>query len=132
MKCKNLKKIDITSKLDPYVQMFLMPGTHMELKTKIVKDNQNPVYNDEFIFSDVSIQNINKKSLITGSFKLSPNDVRKKTIVFQIIDNNAIGKYEGIGEIQIPLWEVDLDVETDMDLRPVTRGKDNKPVLTAR
>ena len=132
MKCKNLKKIDITSKLDPYVQMFLMPGTHMELKTKIVKDNQNPVYNDEFIFSDVSIQNINKKSLITGSFKLSPNDVRKKTIVFQIIDNNAIGKYEGIGEIQIPLWEVDLDVETDMDLRPVTRGKDNKPVLNAR
>ena len=27
-----------------------MPGTHMEHKTKIVKNNLNPVYNDEFSF----------------------------------------------------------------------------------
>merc|ERR1719350_1777980 len=81
-----------------------MPGTHMELKTKIVKNNLNPVYNDEF------------------SFVLSPNDVRKKTIVFQVYDKDTIGKDDGIGEIQIPLWQVDLDIETDntMDLSAVT------------
>merc|ERR1711971_838058 len=93
-----------------------MPGTHMELKTKIVKNNLNPVYNDEF------------------SFVLSPNDVRKKTIVFQVYDKDTIGKDDGIGDIQIPLWQVDLDIETDntMELSAVTKGKDNKPVLIAR
>ena len=60
--------------------------------------------------------------------------MRKKTIVFQVYDKDTIGKDDGIGEIQIPLWLVDLDIETDntMDLSPVTRGEDNKPVLTAR
>jgi len=116
VECKSLKKTDLIGKSDPYVRVYLMPGTHMELKTKIVKNNLNPVYNDEF------------------SFVLSPNDVRKKTIVFQVYDKDTFGKDDGIGEIQIPLWQVDLDIETDntMELSAVTKGKDNKPVLIAR
>ena len=50
MECKDLKKTDLIGKSDPYVRVYLMPGTHMELKTKIVKSSQNPVYNDEFSF----------------------------------------------------------------------------------
>ena len=55
--------------------------------------------------------------------------MRKKTIVFQVYDKDTIAMDEGIGEIQIPLWLVDLDIETDnyMDLSPVTKYK--KPVL---
>ena len=54
-----------------------------------------------------------------------------KTIVFQVHDKDLD---DGIGEIQIPLWQVDLDIETDntMELRTVSKGKDNKPVLNAR
>ena len=54
--------------------------------------------------------------------------------MFQVYDKDTIGKDDGIGEIQIPLWLVDLDIETDntMELSPVTKGKDNKPVLVAR
>ena len=37
-------------KVDPYVRVYLMPGTHMELKTKMISNNQNPVFNDEFSF----------------------------------------------------------------------------------
>ena len=68
------------------------------------------------------------------TLQLSPNDVRKKTIVFQVYDKDTFGKDDGIGEIQIPLWQVDLDIETDntMELSAVTKGKDNKPVLIAR
>ena len=51
VECKSLKKTDIIGKSDPYVRVYLMPGTHMELKTKIVKNNLNPVYNDEFTFT---------------------------------------------------------------------------------
>ena len=62
------------------------------------------------------------------------NDLREKTLVFQVFDKDMIGKDDGIGEIQIPLWTVDLDIETDasMELSPVTKGKDNKPILIAR
>ena len=54
--------------------------------------------------------------------------------MFQVYDKDTIGKDDGIGEIQIPLWQVDLDIETDntMELSAVTKGKDNKPVLIAR
>ena len=55
VECKNLKKTDLIGKSDPYVRVYLMPGTHMELKTKIVKNNLNPVYNDEFSFVVSSI-----------------------------------------------------------------------------
>ena len=55
VECKNLKKTDLIGKSVPYVRVYLMPGTHMELKTKIVKNNLNPVYNDEFSFVVSSI-----------------------------------------------------------------------------
>ena len=60
--------------------------------------------------------------------------MRKKTIVCQVYNKDSIGKDDDIGEVQIPLWLVDLDIETDntMDMGPVTRGKGDKPVLIAR
>ena len=47
---RNLKKTGPLQKLDTYVRLFLMPGSHMELKTKCIRNNLNPVYNDEFKF----------------------------------------------------------------------------------
>ena len=54
--------------------------------------------------------------------------------MFQVYDKDTIGEDYGIGEIQIPLWQVDLNIETDktMELSPVTMGMDNKPVLAVR
>ena len=44
---------------DPFVRVYLMPGTHTELKTKIVKNSVNPVYNDEFSFV---VRNLSRNS----------------------------------------------------------------------
>ena len=51
--------------------------------------------------------------------------------MLQVYDKNTISKDEGIGELQIPLWKEDLDVETDytLELSPVTTSND-KPVLS--
>ena len=40
----------LAGKIDPYVRVFLMPGTHAELKTKVIKNELNPKFNDEFSF----------------------------------------------------------------------------------
>ena len=70
VKCSDLPKGGLLEgKYDPYVRyntgrdridfyttfldvsrVYLMPGTHTELKTKVVKASQNPVFNDEFSF----------------------------------------------------------------------------------
>jgi len=104
-------------KVDPYVRVYLMPGTHMELKTKMISNNQNPVFNDEF------------------SFVLKPDDVRRKTIVFQVYDKDTFSKDDGLGEVQVPLWNIiDLEAETmnTMELAEITKDSNNKPKLWAR
>ena len=50
VKCEALPKKDVFGASDPFVRVYLMPGTHTELKTKVVKNSANPVYNDEFSF----------------------------------------------------------------------------------
>jgi len=115
VQCQNLPKKDILGASDPFVRVFLMPGTHAELKTKVVKKELNPTYNDEF------------------SFVLSPTDVQKKTIVFQVFDWERFSANDGIGEVQVPLWppNVDLTVETDRfeDMDKITMDKNKKPIL---
>eukprot|EP00091_Calanus_sinicus_P012201 TRINITY_DN2768_c0_g1_i5.p1 TRINITY_DN2768_c0_g1~~TRINITY_DN2768_c0_g1_i5.p1 ORF type:complete len:376 (-),score=127.47 TRINITY_DN2768_c0_g1_i5:1050-2135(-) len=115
VQCQNLPKKDVIGASDPFVRVFLMPGTHAELKTKVVKKELNPTYNDEF------------------SFVLSPTDVQKKTIVFQVFDWERFSANDGIGEVQVPLWppSVDLAMETDRweDLEKITSDKNKKPIL---
>ena len=66
---------------------------------------------------------------------MSPIDVKKKTIVFQVYDQDTISKDDGLGEVQVPLWNIhDLEagVENTVELGKLTRGKDNKPILAMR
>jgi len=64
---------------------------------------------------------------------LSPTDVQKKTIVFQVFDWERFSANDGIGEVQVPLWppNVDLTVETDRfeDMDKITMDKNKKPIL---
>jgi len=116
-RCEGLKKESgvFGGKVDPYVRVFLMPGTHNELKTKVMKNNLNPIFNDEF------------------SFVIAHTEAMKKSIVFQVWDSD-LGKDDPQGEVQVPLWSrvniLDGFTETK-DLLPITGDKStkNKPVL---
>ena len=66
-----MKKADIlTGKADPYVQVHLLPGSHEVVKTKVVKKNYNPMFNETF------------------TFPVSNTDVETKTVVFQVLRKN--------------------------------------------
>ena len=52
--CSDLPDTD--GKSDHFVRVFLVPGTHKELKTRVVKGNLNPVFNEEFSFVVSSIK----------------------------------------------------------------------------
>ena len=67
-------------------------------------------------------------------FQLSPINVRKKTIIFQLFDNDTFGA-DGIGEVQVPLWQIsslEAGVEETMELTPITKDKNKKPILAVK
>ena len=110
VKCEDLAKKDLLSQSDGYVKVFLLPGKHIELKTKVIKKSSNPDFNDSY------------------SFFVNISEARRKTLAMQVFDKET---YMKDGEIQIPLW-TDLLQETfaRAELGKITRGKDGMAVLT--
>ena len=67
-------------------------------------------------------------------FQLPHNEVRKKTIIFQVFDKDTFGA-DGLGEVQVPLWEIDsleAGVDQTMELSPITKDKNKKPIPALR
>eukprot|EP00091_Calanus_sinicus_P010540 TRINITY_DN24418_c0_g1_i1.p1 TRINITY_DN24418_c0_g1~~TRINITY_DN24418_c0_g1_i1.p1 ORF type:complete len:138 (-),score=23.20 TRINITY_DN24418_c0_g1_i1:330-743(-) len=77
-------------KPDGFVNAYLLPGTHSELKTKVVKNDINPQWNETF------------------RFQIPLVEIQKKTIVLQLSDWDRFTKNDKIGEVHIPLDQVDF------------------------
>jgi len=86
--CKGLKDADIVGKSDPYVKVYLMPGSDSYLKTKTIENNLNPTFNTTF------------------SYTISKEQVLNKTVVFQVFDEDKLDKDDPLGEAQLCLRDV--------------------------
>ena len=51
VECQSLKKMDTFGKSDPFVRVYLLPGTHEVIKTEVIKKNLNPYFNENFKFT---------------------------------------------------------------------------------
>ena len=58
-----MKKADIMTKPDPYILVHLLPGNNEAVKTKVVKNNYNPMYNETFTFS-VPTADVDTKTVV--------------------------------------------------------------------
>jgi len=113
IQCKDLKKGGLLEgKVDPFVQVYLLPGSYKQEKTKTVKSNSNPLFNETFVY------------------QIPVVDVTRRTVVLQVWDDDKFSKDDPVGEVQIPLWEMDLYKVNDewKELHAVT-GTAGKPVL---
>ena len=43
--------MDTFGKSDPFVRVYLLPGTHEVVKTEVIKKNLNPYFNENFKFT---------------------------------------------------------------------------------
>eukprot|EP00092_Neocalanus_flemingeri_P001913 GFUD01002043.1.p1 GENE.GFUD01002043.1~~GFUD01002043.1.p1 ORF type:complete len:1721 (-),score=424.93 GFUD01002043.1:78-4745(-) len=113
VQCQDLKKADLLGgKGDPFVKVYLLPGSYKQEETKVVKNNSNPLYNETFVYQIPIVE------------------VTRKTIILQVWDYDTLSKNDPVGEVQIPLWEMDLHNVNDVwrELHAVT-GTVGKPLL---
>ena len=95
---------NLKGKPDTYVQLYLLPGKHKEVKTKIVKNNPNPLFAE------------------TIKFQVPSESLPDRMLVLHVTDKDTFSKDDKLGEVQVPLNTVDLNRKATFvrELGPVT------------
>ena len=93
LNCQNLIEMDpcdlnSTYPCDPYVRIYVKPGNHKELRTKTLKNQKNPEFNEKFCL------------------KVPEEEVMKTTVIFKIFDEDFITEDDFIGEVQVTLSHI--------------------------
>ena len=81
--------------LNSFAKLYLMPGKLQKQGTSVVKRSRNPVYDQEFYFHDIDIEQLRSMSLVIRLFSKSPN----------------LKLSDFIGNVTIPLDNYDVMVE---------------------
>ncbi|XP_052131465.1 synaptotagmin 1 isoform X1 [Frankliniella occidentalis] len=113
IQAEELPALDMGGTSDPYVKVYLLPDKKKKFETKVHRKTLNPVFNETFIFKQVPYA-----------------DAMNKTLVFAIFDFDRFSKHDQIGEVKVPLCQVDLaqTIEEWRELQGVEGegGQDNK------
>jgi Ca2+-dependent lipid-binding protein len=95
------------SVLDPYVKLQLLPEKEHKVKTRVMRNTTNPVYDEEFTFYGIDF-----------------NQLRSTTLHFAVVGFDRYSRDEIIGEVLCPLHSIDLtnsvQVPMTMDLSSKT------------
>ena len=95
---QNLKKTDMIGSSDPYVLINLLGTNIKPIKTKSIKNNLNPVWNESFSFN-VSIDSLYPTPQPNRyNIDFQRNEMAGKTVVLQIFDKDTM-KDEALGEV---------------------------------
>ncbi|XP_011499527.1 PREDICTED: synaptotagmin 1-like [Ceratosolen solmsi marchali] len=113
IKAEELPALDMGGTSDPYVKVYLLPDKKKKFETKVHRKTLNPEFNEIFTFKGVPYA-----------------DAMNKTLVFAIFDFDRFSKHDQIGEVKVPLCQIDLaqTIEEWRELQSVEGegGQDNK------
>ncbi|XP_072938683.1 synaptotagmin 1 isoform X2 [Epargyreus clarus] len=113
IQAEELPALDMGGTSDPYVKVYLLPDKKKKFETKVHRKTLSPVFNETFVFKGVPYA-----------------DAMNKTLVFAIFDFDRFSKHDQIGEVKVPLCQVDLaqTIEEWRELQSVEGegGQDNK------
>ncbi|KAK7788999.1 hypothetical protein R5R35_007383 [Gryllus longicercus] len=91
IQAEDLPALDMGGTSDPYVKVYLLPDKKKKFETKVHRKTLSPVFNETFTFKNVPYA-----------------DAMNKTLVFAIFDFDRFSKHDQIGEVKVPLCQVDL------------------------
>lgn len=113
IQAEDLPALDMGGTSDPYVKVYLLPDKKKKFETKVHRKTLSPIFNETFVFKNVPYA-----------------DAMNKTLVFAIFDFDRFSKHDQIGEVKVPLCQVDLaqTIEEWRELQSVEGegGQDNK------
>merc|ERR1712110_373546 len=109
----DLPAMDMGGVSDPYVKVFLIPETKgmKKFETKVHRKTLNPFFNETFLFKNIPYA-----------------DTFDKTLMFTIFDYDRFSKHDRIGEIKIPLCQIDL-AQTVNEWKDVESNKEDDQYL---
>ncbi|KRT79874.1 C2 domain containing protein [Oryctes borbonicus] len=91
IQAEELPALDMGGTSDPYVKVYLLPDKKKKFETKVHRKTLNPVFNETFVFKQIPYA-----------------DAMNKTLVFAIYDFDRFSKHDQIGEVKVPLCQIDL------------------------
>ncbi|XP_044575446.1 synaptotagmin 1 isoform X1 [Cotesia glomerata] len=113
IRAEDLPALDMGGTSDPYVKVYLLPDKKKKFETKVHRKTLSPEFNETFTFKSVPYA-----------------DAMNKTLVFAIFDFDRFSKHDQIGEVKVPLCQIDLaqTIEEWRELQSVEGegGQDNK------
>ncbi|XP_048518001.1 synaptotagmin 1 isoform X3 [Dendroctonus ponderosae] len=113
IQAEDLPALDMGGTSDPYVKVYLLPDKKKKFETKVHRKTLNPVFNETFVFKGMPYA-----------------EAMNKTLVFAIFDFDRFSKHDQIGEVKVPLCQIDLaqTIEEWRELQSVEGegGQDNK------
>ena len=107
IKASGLPAKDFSGTSDPFVKILLLPDKKHKLETRIKRKNLNPTWNEVFRFEG-----------------FPHNKLLSRTLYLQVLDYDRFSRNDPIGEIEIPLSDIDLGPMTltfCKDLQPCKR-----------
>ena len=107
LKATGLPAKDFSGTSDPFVKILLLPDKKHKMETRIKRKNLNPTWNEVFRFEG-----------------FAHNKLLSRTLYLQVLDYDRFSRNDPIGEIEIPLCDVDLGPTTltfCKDLQPCKR-----------
>merc|ERR1719251_417761 len=111
IQCTELPALDMGGTSDPYVKVYLMPDKKRKFETKVHRKTLSPFFNETF------------------SFKQLPySETFDKTLVFSIFDYDRFSKHDQIGEVKLPLCQIDL-AQTISEWKDVQSNKEDDQYL---
>ncbi|XP_069480051.1 synaptotagmin-8 isoform X2 [Ambystoma mexicanum] len=87
---QDLMAMDTSGTSDPYAIVFLTTDLQKKYETKVHRKTLNPVFNEKF------------------TFPLPRAEEKESTVVIQLFDFNRFSKHDAIGELRLPLADIDL------------------------
>ncbi|XP_017144313.1 synaptotagmin-4 [Drosophila miranda] len=76
---------------DPYVKLQLLPDKQHKVKTRVVRNTRNPVYDEDFTFYGLNI-----------------NDLQNMSLHFVILSFDRYSRDDVIGEVVCPLSSIEI------------------------
>uniref|UniRef100_A0A915KAS1 C2 domain-containing protein n=1 Tax=Romanomermis culicivorax TaxID=13658 RepID=A0A915KAS1_ROMCU len=111
VQAESLPAMDYNGTSDPFVKVSILPEKKKKYETKVKKKNLNPYFNETFLF------------------QIPFPDLPSRTVAFYIFDFDRFSKSDQIGQVLVPLSQIDFGQVVDQWSRispPVDKETDTR------